>query len=83
MSSSVTDETLSVAAKILGILSRDGCMRVRDLWKAAVRDCAGVEKAQNVLYWLRDRGLVRKCGVEYCSPYEITEKGRAFLSALV
>ena len=79
----ITDETLAVAQKILSRLAKSGQLRVRDLWKLTVQDSAGVGKTARVLYWLRDRGYVRKCELDYCAPYEITEKGRQFLAALL
>jgi predicted methyltransferase len=74
-------ETLAVAKKILSRLSVEP-MRVRDVWKRAVQDSAGVRQTVKVFYWLRDQGFIQKTGEDYCAPYELTEKGRQLYSAL-
>lgn len=77
----MVDRHLVVAEKILSRLERRP-LRFNEAWRLAVQDCAGVEKAESVLYWLRDRGYVRKQGYDHCAPYEITEKGRQLLAVL-
>ena len=77
----VVDETHEIAKKILSNLTRKP-MRVRDVWKLAVQDSAGVEKAIRVFYWLRDKRYIQKSGERYQDPYLLTEKGRAFLNAI-
>jgi predicted methyltransferase len=77
----VVDETHAVAKKILARLSVKP-LRVRDVWKLAVQGSCGVRKAVTVFYWLRDQSFIRKTCEDYCAPYELTEKGRHFLTAL-
>lgn len=79
--SAVVDETHAVARKILARLNVKP-LRVRDVWKLAVQDSAGVKKTVTVFYWLRDQGFIRKTCGDYCAPYELTEKGRYFYKAL-
>jgi predicted methyltransferase len=79
--SAVVDETHAVARKILARLSVEP-LRVRDVWKLTVQDSCSVRKAVTVFYWLRDQGFIRKTCKDYCSPYELTEKGKHFYRAL-
>ncbi len=77
----IVDETHAVAHKILSRLAVEP-MRVRDVWKLAVKDSASVRKVVTVFYWLRDQGFIQKKHGGYCAPYELTEKGRHFHRAL-
>jgi len=73
-----------VAVKILKRLAHEGPLRHRDLWKLAVQDSASVSQSRTVMYWLRNHGFIRKVDPAcYCAPYEITEKGKQFLAALL
>jgi hypothetical protein len=76
------DKWQIVARKILARLDAAGPLRVRDCWKQVVQDSAEVGKALKVFYWLRDKGYIRKVSDDYCSPYELTERGKQFLAAL-
>ncbi len=75
------DETHQIAKKILVCLIKKPT-RVRDIWKSAVQDSAGVGKAIRIFYWLRNKGYIQKSGDRYQDPYIITDKGRAFLNAI-
>ena len=77
----IVDETHAVAKKILSRLAVRP-LRVRDVWKLAVQDSAGVRKTMTVFYWLRDNGYIQKTLEDYCAPYELTERGCKFLDAL-
>ena len=67
--------------KILTHLN-NGPLRLRDVWKLAIQDSAGVNKSITVLYWLRDKEYIRKTGDGHHDPYEITDKGRALLACI-
>jgi predicted methyltransferase len=75
------DEKHLIAKKILTHLVQRP-MRLRDVWKLAIQDSAGVNKSITVLYWLRDKEYIRKTGDGHHDPYEITDKGRALLACI-
>ncbi len=57
-------------------------MRQSEVCAYAVKESTSIKKAISVFYWLRDRGFIQKTNQGYCSPYEITEKGKVFYRAL-
>lgn len=74
-------ENIACARKILARLSIQP-LRLRDVWKLAVQDSSSVRKTVTVFYWLRDKGFIIKKNVDYCAPYEITERGLLFYKAI-
>ena len=79
--STITDETHAVSKKILGRLIVQ-LTRQHEACEYAVKDSVSIKKATTVFYWLRDRGFIRKVDKNYCSPFELTEKGKLFYKVL-
>ena len=77
----ITDETHIVSRKILARMIVKP-IRQHEACEYVVKDSVSIKKATTVFYWLRDRGYIRKIGSEYCSPFELTEKGKLFLKTL-
>jgi predicted transcriptional regulator len=57
-------------------------MRQSEACAYAVKESISIKKAIAVFYWLRDSGFIQKTSHGYCSPYEVTEKGKLFYRAL-
>lgn len=77
----ITDETHEVSKKILARLIAQP-MRQHEVCEYAVKASASMKKAITVFYWLRDCGFIRKISKSYCSPFEVTEKGKLFYQVL-
>jgi predicted transcriptional regulator len=76
-----TDETHEVSKKILSRLLAKP-MRQSEVCECAVKESTSIKKTISVFYWLRDRGFIKKTSQGYCSPYEVTEKGKIFYRVL-
>jgi hypothetical protein len=77
----ITDETHYVSRKILSRLLAKP-LRQHEACEYAVKESVSMKRALTVFYWLRDRGFIRKMGESYCSPFEVTEKGKLFYEVL-
>jgi predicted transcriptional regulator len=76
-----TDETHEASMRILARLIAKP-MRQSEICAYAIKDSVSIKKTIAVFYWLRDRGFIQKTSKNYCSSYEVTEKGKIFYRAL-
>jgi len=75
------DEHVFIVKKILSCILKKP-MRLKDVWKQAIKDSAPINRTVTVFYWLRDNGYIKKVGEGHNDPYEITEKGRKFYECI-